>query len=245
MRVLLTNDDGIDRPGLAALEEALCDSEVWVVAPADHCSGAGQSLGLYAPLAVERLAARRWAVEGTPTDCVKLALTRLLDDPPDIVISGINAGANLGNNVFYSGTVAAATEAAMWGHPALAVSLEGGEESGFPGAASVTRKLLEARLPAALPRRSVLNVNVPASPAEPGGYVWTRTARFSRDIPFEEIESGRLYRYGRFSEQPVIREEGTDVAAVKSGLVSLTLLSTDRSSPDDPPGLEMLNGGAI
>ena len=245
MRVLLTNDDGIDRPGLAALENALADTDLWVVAPADHCSGAGQSLGLYAPLAVERRDGRRWAVAGTPADCVKLALTRLMDGPPDVVVSGINAGANLANNVFYSGTVAAATEAAMWGHPSIAVSLEGGEESGFPAAAAVTRKLLGSRLLAELPRRSVLNVNVPARSAGHGGYAWTRTARFSRDIPFEEIESGRLYRYGRFSEQPVLDEEGTDVAAVRSGLVSLTLLSTDRSSHHVPSGLETLNGGAI
>jgi 5'-nucleotidase len=244
MRILLVNDDGIDEEGLAEAERALSGHETWVVAPAEHCSGAGQSLGLYDSLSVERRGPMRWAVDGTPTDCVKLALTRLMASLPDLVVSGINPGANLANNVFYSGTVAAATEAAMWGIPAMAVSVEDGGAPRFRTASSVALTLLERGIATCLPPRVLLNVNVPDRAAdELAGYEWTRTARFASDIPFEEVERGRLYRYGRFTTQAVLDEEGTDVGAVRRGMVSLTPLSTDRSHLHDLPGLESLNGG--
>ena len=245
-RVLLVNDDGIDEEGLSVLEESFFRLSPWVVAPSDHRSGCGQSLGLYAPLEVESRGSRRWAVNGTPTDCVKLALTRLMSVPPELVVAGINPGANLANNVFYSGTVAAATEAAMWGIPSLAVSVEcDGGPPRFDTAASVVEMLLSSGLPDGLPNRSLLNVNVPACDFEEiRGYAWTRTARFAADIPFEELRSESLYRYGRFKEQPVLDEEGTDVAAVRNGMVSLTPLSTDRSHLHDLPSIRHLNGGS-
>lgn len=247
MRILLVNDDGIDEEGLAAAAEALSAHETLVVAPAEHCSGSGQSLGLYGSLTVQQRGPGRWAVDGTPTDCVKLALTSLMEAPPDLVVSGINPGANMANNVFYSGTVAAATEAAMWGIPAMAVSVEsGGGRPRFETASSVATRLVESGISSMLPSRTVLNVNVPDRPAEDiAGYAWTHTARFAADIPFEELERGRVFRYGRFRTQAVEEEEGTDVQAVGRGLVSLTPLSTDRSHLRDLPGLEVLNGGAV
>lgn len=246
MRILLVNDDGIDEEGLAAAEDALSGHEIRVVAPAEHCSGSGQSLGLYGSLTVRQRGSGRWAVDGTPTDCVKLALTSLMEAPPELVVSGINPGANMANNVFYSGTVAAATEAAMWGIPAMAVSVESGGGPRFETASSVVFSLVESGIPLMLPARTVLNVNVPDREAEEiAGYAWTHTARFAADIPFEELERGRVFRYGRFRTQAVEEEEGTDVQAVGRGLVSLTPLSTDRSHLRDLPGLEVLNGGAV
>ncbi len=247
MRILLVNDDGIDEEGLTEAERILSEHETWVVAPAEHCSGTGQALGLYACLSVERRGAMRWAVDGTPTDCVKLALTRLMDARPDLVLSGINPGANLANNVFYSGTVAAATEAAMWGIPAIAVSVECGEgPPRFSTASSVVLTLLESGIPSRLPPRVLLNVNVPDRVAgDLAGYVWTRTARFAADIPLEVLERGRRYRYGRFAPQEVLEREGTDVQALVEGMVSLTPLSTDRSHLHDLPCLDRLNGGAV
>jgi 5'-nucleotidase len=232
MRILLTNDDGIDQPGLLMLEAELNDHELWTVAPLDHCSGIGQALGLYSFLRVDPRGKRKWAVGGSPTDCVKLALSELMaDTPPDLVVSGINPGPNLANNIYYSGTVAAATEASFWDIPAFAVSQDYCENPEFGVSARIVRALVESGIHRSLPDGTVLNVNIPCCRGEetPNGYSWTRTGRFSADIPFEASDGGSGYSYRGIMPQPVHDRAGTDVEALSLGKVSLTLLHTDRS----------------
>lgn len=243
MRVLLVNDDGIDAEGLHSLERSLESFDTWTVAPADPSSGVSQALGLRRRIATRRVGDRRWSVEGTPTDCVKLALGRIMNDsPPQVVVSGVNRGANTANNVFYSGTVAAATEAAFWGFPALAVSVQHAErEPDFDRAASVARRILDEGLVESLPPHSVLNVNVPELDEEaPLRYAWTRTARFGRDLPLVEVEPGEnVYVYDRLRPQESPDVKGTDLEALADGLVSLSVLSTDRSATIDPPPFDL------
>ncbi len=237
MRILLTNDDGVGAPGLEALRAALEDGhEVYVVAPSAHCSGSGHALGLYRDIEVERIGERVWSVEGTPADCVKLALREILGFLPDLVVSGINPGPNLANNIHYSGTVAAASEAAFWGCPAIAVSSSSGSPVHFGCAASYVRSMVDSGVRSRIPEGAVLNLNIPDNPScELGDPVWTRTARFAADAPFTVVEPGRIYRYGRMFELPVHDPEGTDVEAVLGGRVSATLLGLDRTLPGLPP----------
>jgi 5'-nucleotidase len=177
MRILLTNDDGILAPGLAALYTELADlGHVDVVAPENPQSASGHAVTLRAPITVKRVhvddAFHGWSVDGRPADCVKLALLELLDQRPDFVLSGINAGANTGINVLYSGTVAAAIEAAFFGVPAMAISLTLSTELDFRKAAQIARALF-ARFADTLPvAGTCLNVNIP--PLDAG---WPRGVR--------------------------------------------------------------------
>jgi 5'-nucleotidase len=233
MHILLTNDDGVGAPGLEALRAAFQDRwETSVVAPASHCSGVGHALGLYRDIIVEKLSERVWSVSGTPADCVKLALAEILPRRPGLVVSGINSGPNLGNNIHYSGTVAAATEAAFWGIPAIAASSISTSPENYEGMASYVSRLVESGIAGLIPPGTVLNLNLPpVSLEELGEPVWTRTARFSEDAPFRVLEPGRHYGYGRIADLPVVRTEGTDVEAARSGKVTATLLGVDRSLP--------------
>lgn len=246
MRILLVNDDGIDAEGLLSLERALEDLDTWTVAPSSPSSGVSQALGLRSPIAARQVGQRRWAVEGTPTDCVKLALGRILrESPPQVVVSGVNKGANTANNVFYSGTVAAATEAAFWGIKALAVSAEhAAREPDFDRAAGIARRILDSGLLDGLPPRSVLNVNVPHLDDEaPLRYAWTRTARFDQDLPLLEVKpGGNVYAYDRLRPQPSTDIRGTDLEALAEGKVSMSVLTTDRSAAIDPPPLDLSSG---
>lgn len=159
--ILLTNDDGIDAPGLAALEDALASlGEVWTVAPASEQSAVSQAITLRAPVRVRERGTRRFSISGTPTDCVYVALNRLLDTV-DICVSGINHGANLGDDVLYSGTVAGAIEATLLDVPAVAVSLAGYRDFDFDVAGQAGRTLAERVLARGLPRGVFLNCNVP------------------------------------------------------------------------------------
>src|ERR1700676_3246595 len=162
-KILLTNDDGYGAPGLCALAEVLADfAEVSIVAPSSEKSGAAQSLTLRQPIVAQQVAERHWSVDGTPADCVIVALHRLLPDKPDLVISGINFGANLGENVYYSGTVGAAREGALHHIPSLAISLcSKGAGVKFDTAARVARSAAELVLKEGLPDQVLLNVNVP------------------------------------------------------------------------------------
>ncbi|OPL18521.1 MAG: hypothetical protein AVO35_04105 [Candidatus Aegiribacteria sp. MLS_C] len=248
MRILLTNDDGYDQPGLLKLTELLDhDNEVWVVAPLHHCSGASHSLGLYSSMELRGTGRRRWALEGTPTDCVKIALMEIMGkQPPQLVISGINPGANMANNIFYSGTVAAATEASLWGIPSMAVSVQvtsPERKPRFDTAARVTGHLLERGVASIIPIGTVLNVNVPESgPEGIRGIRWTRVGRFARDITFRQLEPGRVFAYDRYRSLPVVESSNTDVQAVDEHMVSLTLLDSDRTSGAVPPDLELFDG---
>ena len=165
MRILLSNDDGYFAPGLAVLAESLAAlGTVTVVAPERDRSGASNSLTLDRPLAVRRSANGFLFVDGTPTDCVHLAVTGFLDEPPDIVVSGINLGANMGDDTIYSGTVAAATEGYLLGIPAVALSLTSKEGRHYATAGRIARDLVERLARRAMSQPVLLNVNVPDLP---------------------------------------------------------------------------------
>jgi len=168
MRILLSNDDGYFAPGLAALAAALTDAghKITVVAPERDRSGASNSLTLDRPLVVRQAPSGFHYVNGTPTDCVHLAVTGLLPELPDMVISGINHGANMGDDTVYSGTVAAATEGFMLGIPAIAISLVGSGQDHFDTAAGVAIDLVERFAARPFPQAVLLNVNVPDVPRE-------------------------------------------------------------------------------
>ncbi|MDA8224681.1 MAG: 5'/3'-nucleotidase SurE [Betaproteobacteria bacterium] len=231
MRILLSNDDGYFAPGLAALANALSAiATVVVVAPERDRSGASNSLTLDRPLTLREAHNGYFYVNGTPTDCVHLAVTGMLDALPDMVISGINHGANMGDDTVYSGTVAAATEGFLLGVPSIAVSLAGGGREHFDTAAQVTLELVQRLLRAPLQSPMLLNVNVP-------------------DLPMAELRGMRHTRLGRrHKAEPVIRtlnprgqtvywvgaagpaqdaSEGTDFHAIANGQVSVTPLQID------------------
>ena len=231
MHILLSNDDGYAAPGLIALAEALRPLvDLTVVAPERNRSGASNSLTLERPLRVAAAPNGFIKVDGTPTDCVHLAITGLLEREPDMVFAGINHGANLGDDVIYSGTVAAATEGRFLGLPAVAISLGGSNPTHFDTAGRVAVSLLERIQKDPLPPDTILNVNVP-------------------DIPYAELRGFQATRLGqRHKAEPVIKSldprgreiywvgsagpeqdagPGTDFFAVRSHYVSVTPLQID------------------
>jgi 5'-nucleotidase len=228
-KILLTNDDGYGAPGLCVLAEALADfAEVSIVAPSSEKSGAAQSLTLRQPIVCQQVAERHWSVDGTPADCVIVALHKLLPEKPDLVISGINFGANLGENVYYSGTVGAAREAALHHLPAVAISLcSKGRGANFEDSARVARSTAEMILKEGLPDQVLLSINVPQP--------WTGEVRFTRQsqkITRNQLSEGKDPRgrsYFWLSEQKIDRdvEPDTDYAAIFSGAVSVTPLHLD------------------
>jgi 5'-nucleotidase len=231
MRILISNDDGYQSPGLLILAETLGSlGEVTVVAPDRDRSGASNSLTLTLPLRAHRVDERRISVEGTPTDCVHLAITGLLEEEPDLVVAGINHGPNLGDDVIYSGTVAAATEGRFLGRPAMAVSIDAFEPKHLASAARVASMLVGNLAKETLGNNLILNVNVP-------------------DLPWERIAGVRATRLGhRHKAEPVTRATdprgnpiywvgpagpeqdagpGTDFHALRNGFVSVTPLQVD------------------
>ena len=229
--ILLTNDDGIDAPGLRALARALEGlGDLYIAAPDGERSASAQSITLLDPVFYEQRADREWAVAGTPTDAVILALNRLLPGPPDLVLSGINNGGNLGENVYYSGTAAGAMEGTINGHAACAISLVGRRpEPNFTDAAAFARALAEIALAEGLPESVMLNVNIPAD--WKGGVRFTRQ---SKKITRNFLQDGVDPRGRKFvwlSEQKRITgvEPDTDYAAIFEGSVSITPLSFDRT----------------
>lgn len=231
MRILLSNDDGYFAPGLECLAQHLSTiAEIVVVAPERDKSGASNSLTLDRPLNLKRAASGFYYVNGTPTDCVHLAVTGMLDMRPDMVISGINAGANMGDDTIYSGTVAAATEGFLLGIPAIAVSLAGKELKHYATAARVVVDLAERFKKNTHQQPWLLNVNVP-------------------DIPYEQLHGIEITRLGkRHKAEPVIKStnprgetvywvgpagkaqdagEGTDFHAIARQQVSITPLQID------------------
>jgi 5'-nucleotidase len=231
MRILISNDDGYLAPGLLALYQSVNSiAETFVVAPDRNRSGASNSLTLTRPLRAHQAPNDFYYLDGTPTDCVHVALTGLMTDEPDLVVAGINHGANLGDDVIYSGTVAAAMEGRFLGLPAIAVSLVGSHPVNFNTAGQVTVQLLERLARHPLPTDTIINVNVP-------------------DRPIEEIRGIQATRLGyRHKSEPVIRAKdpygseiywvgpsgseqdagpGTDFFAVREGFVSVTPLHVD------------------
>ena len=241
MRILLSNDDGYFSPGITRLAEALAAvAEVTVVAPERDRSGASNSLTLDRPLMVKRAANGFLFVNGTPTDCVHLAVTGLLDHLPDMVVSGINLGANMGDDTIYSGTVAAATEGFLLGIPSLAVSLASKAGRHFDTAARVTLEMVERLRRAPMPAPVLLNLNIP-------------------DVAYEQLRGVDVTRLGkRHKAEPVVKEvnprqetvywvgpaggaqdagEGTDFYAVAAQRVSVTPLQIDLTHMQQIPPL--------
>ena len=232
MRILLSNDDGYRAPGLRCLWRTLSKRwEVTVAAPDRNRSGASNSLTLRDPLRCETREDGFIVVEGTPTDCVYLALTAdLLDRSPDLVVSGINAGANLGDDVLYSGTVAAALEGRHLGRPAVAVSLVGRDPHHYQTAATVVERLVGTLGRGSIPSGTVLNVNVPDLPLERvEGVRVTRLGNRHRSrpaIPARDAAGKRIYWVG---EAGSARDNApdTDFHAVEEGFVSVTPIHAD------------------
>ncbi len=231
MHFLLSNDDGYQATGLEILVQTMrAFGEITVVAPDRNRSGASNSLTLDAPLYTKQLSDRFFHVNGTPTDCVHLAITGLLDDIPDMVISGVNHGANLGDDVIYSGTVAAAMEGRFLGRPAIALSLAGENPTHYGTAGMVVRNLISKLLADPIDNDILLNINIP-------------------DVPFEELRGFEVTRLGqRHKSEPAIRTKdpknrtvywvgpvgagedagpGTDFHAVAANKISVTPLQAD------------------
>ena len=245
MQILVSNDDGVEAPGILALRDGLADlASIMLVAPDRDRSGASNSLTLEMPIRAKKVADNMIRVAGTPTDCVHLALTGLLENEPDMVISGINAGANMGDDVLYSGTVAAAMEGRFLGLPSIAISLASNADNEklthYDTAVQVARFLIKRLKHAPFPSNTILNVNVP-------------------DCPWKQIKGIQSTRLGhRHKAEPVIKEqdprgrniywvgppgeeedagEGTDFYALKNGFVSVTPLHVDLTRHEAREGL--------
>jgi len=231
MKILVSNDDGYLATGINALTDALSEiADVVVVAPDRNRSAASNSLTLHDPLLVTKVGENRYSVNGTPSDCVHLALTGFLDEEPDLVVSGINHGANLGDDVIYSGTVAAATEGRFLGLPTIAVSLVGDKLKHFDTAARIATELVLRLERDPLPSEFIFNVNVP-------------------DRPYAELTGIKIARLGyRHKSEPIVKSkdphgrtifwvgpagtgqdagEGTDFHAIAEGAAAITPLKVD------------------
>ncbi|HIJ89250.1 MAG: 5'/3'-nucleotidase SurE [Desulfobulbaceae bacterium] len=229
--ILVTNDDGVRAPGLAVLAKALeAVGQIVIVAPDQDNSAASHSLTMKRPLRVKELGPNRYSVDGTPTDCVTLAVGKILLHKPHLVVSGINPGPNLGDDVSYSGTVSAAVEGTMLGAPSLAVSLVGEEPFCFETAAAFAVKLARIILDKGLPKDTLLNVNVPNRPSEGiHGVRFTRQGRRVYDGAIKETFDpwGRQH-YWIGGGTPFWDEgEDTDAQAIVAGYVSVTPLHLD------------------
>ncbi|TMO54020.1 5'/3'-nucleotidase SurE [Pseudoalteromonas phenolica] len=234
MKILLSNDDGVHAKGISVLYEALSKiADVTVIAPDRNCSGASNSLTLLNPLRATQLENGFYSVNGTPTDCVHLGVNQLLDEEPDLVVAGINNGANLGDDTLYSGTVAAATEGRHLGLPAIAVSLCSKKEANYETAAAVVVKIIKQLSSHPLPKDQIINVNVPDIPlTELKGVKVTRLgARHKADTMTEQIDPwGRsVFWYGSLGSESDAGE-GTDFFAVNQGYAAVTPLKVDMTA---------------
>lgn len=234
MRILLSNDDGVYAKGIQVLQQALSQiAEVTTVGPDRNCSGASNSLTLLNPLRTQQLDNGYIAVSGTPTDCVHLAISQLLDYTPDLVVAGINHGANMGDDVIYSGTVAAATEGRHLGLPAIAVSLAGHDDQHFETAAYVTVQVIKKLKSHPLPADQILNINVPAIPLQDlKGLQITRLGRRHKAETMTKSRDpwGRdIYWYGAIGPE-LDAGPGTDFHAITHGYASITPIHVDMSA---------------
>jgi 5'-nucleotidase len=239
MRILLSNDDGYFAPGLAALAESLAGlGEITVVAPERDRSGASNSLTLDRPLMLSRAHNGFRYVNGTPTDCVHMAVTGLLDFEPDVVVSGINSGSNMGDDTLYSGTVAAATEGYLLGIPSIAVSLVGTRFEHYDTAARIARDLVTKLQRAPLGAPLLLNVNVPDVAYESlKGIEVTRLGRRHKAQPVVAGKNPRGETVYWIGQAGAAREAGpgTDFHALERGAVSVTPLQVDLTHTSQIP----------
>lgn len=232
MQILLTNDDGIYAPGLAALYGELCElGDVCVVAPATEQSGVGHAITYLTPLIVKEVweNERRWgwAVEGSPADCVRIAIAELCPNRPDLVVSGINSGLNAGINVLYSGTVAAAIEGAFFGITSVAVSLEFNEHARFDKAAAVARALIAQILEQKHVGPQLYNINIPT--AALAGKAEVRAVPMDVTHYGDQFERrvdpwGRPYYWATGEPPPRLGQQQTDLTALKQGVITVTPL---------------------
>ena len=230
IRILITNDDGYHSEGIIALENAMSEiGDVYVVAPASEMSGASHSLTLARPLRIRQIDAKHWTVDGTPTDCVTLALNQILPDElrPHICVSGINHGANLGDDATYSGTVAGAMESTILGVPGLAFSLVANRNHDFAESARVAKELTEKALRDGIPENTLLNINVPKG--EPKGFRVTKQGfKTARPVIKESIDPrGKPYYWIGEVRDGFRAEGGTDFEAIDEGYVSVTPMRAD------------------
>ncbi len=236
MKILLSNDDGYLATGVITLADALAEvASVRVVAPDRNRSAASNSLTLSHPLRIQKIRDEVFAVNGTPTDCVHMALSGVFDDEPDMVVSGINHGANLGDDTIYSGTVAAATEGRFLGLPAIAVSLLGPEPKHFATAARVVVELLQRMAEQPLPADTILNVNVPDVPYESlQGVVATRLGFRHRSEKLQAARdpSGRRVYWISPAGEGADAGPGTDFYAIEHNQVSVSPLKIDLTHHD-------------
>ncbi len=233
MVILLSNDDGVYAQGLITLKKALEElGEVFVVAPDREKSAVSHAVTLHRPLRVEKIRERVYAVDGTPTDCVILAVNKLLDKRPQLLVSGINQGGNMGDDVTYSGTVSAAMEGTILGIPSIAVSLVVGEYRNYENAARFVKKLVQWMVDSPLPRETFLNVNVPDREEyhHIKGVLWTRQGkRIYSDSIYELVDprGKRYYWIGGVPLEDVDNGEDTDIIAVNRGYISVTPIHLD------------------
>jgi 5'-nucleotidase len=239
VHILLTNDDGVYAPGLAAMERELrAWGDVTVVAPATEQSGVGHSITFLSPLIVQEVyeADRRrgWAVEGSPADCVKIGISEFCPRRPELVVSGINGGLNAGINVLYSGTVAAAIEGAFFDITSVAVSLEYHEHARFDKAAALARRIIEQILEYKGPRPALYNLNIPRAALE--GTPQVRVvpmglARYGEGFERRIDPRGRSYYWASTEPPPPPTDHETDLTALAQGYVTLTPLNFDMTHP--------------
>lgn len=249
MHILVSNDDGVLAPGLVALAAALSTiAKVTVMAPETERSGYSSALTLDRPLRPIQLDNGFWSVNGTPADCVYLALNGFFEgDEPDFVVAGINSGANLGDDVLYSGTVGAALEGRFLGRPALAVSLTGSNvkhhthPEAFATAAELVKQLIEHWHELHLPTHNIINMNVPDLPlADIKGYQLTHLGKRQRGLSIHKSHDprGRAVYWIGLAGEPMPVNANTDFHVVEQGYVSLTPLQTDLTSHDALPPLK-------
>lgn len=234
MKILLSNDDGVNALGIKVLHQRLATfAELVVVAPDRNCSGASNSLTLLNPLRAQTLDNGFISVNGTPTDSVHLGISQLVKPGPDLVVAGINKGANLGDDVLYSGTVAAATEGRHMGMPAIAVSLVGKHEKHYETAAEVTLQFIKRLQSHPLPADQIININVPDIPlAELKGIKVTRLGNRHKAETMKKMQDPwqrDIYWYGPLGQEQDAGE-GTDFHAIANGYASITPLTVDMTA---------------
>ncbi len=236
MRILVSNDDGIMAPGIRCLAETLATAhDVYVMAPDRERSATGHALTLHKPLRVEPIdfykgVKAAWALNGTPSDCIKLATGAVMDAPPDLVVSGINRGPNLGVDVIYSGTVSAAVEGILMGFPSIAVSLAAFDDKHYPTAAAAILGMVEDVVAYPFPPRTLLNINVPSvPPSEIQGTVMTKLGVRKYHDRFESRVDlrGRTYYWLAGEIVEVAEDPAADVIAIRNNQISITPVHYD------------------
>ena len=237
MRILLTNDDGIHAKGLELLEEMAREiaDEVWIVAPESDQSGLAHSLTLNEPLRLRKISDKRFALKGTPTDCVIMGVRELMSEPPDLILSGINIGQNIGDDITYSGTVAAAMEGTLLGIKSIALSqaydwADGQRAINWDTTTSHCPELIRKIIALDVPKKTLINVNFPnCSPDKVEGIEVTRQGSFDHGLFMEKRLDGRSYPYYwlRFGREVPKQRDGSDIVALMENRISITPVHLD------------------